>query len=143
MVKLEVGEPVKVPLPVTVPLTVNLNPFKVITPESDILLTVTSAGNVGCMPPDGIITLAVGAGTPPHQLPAVFQLTSTAPVHVPAAFTFICTPPAGPAKVPVQGAAVFSICTQYVVVLPGETVRVEFVAPPIGDVPTTAPVPHW
>ena len=42
-----------------------------------------------------------------------------------------------------QGPAVFSIRTQYVVVLPGDTVSVELVAPPIGLVPTTAPVPHW
>ena len=29
------------------------------------------------------------------------------------------------------------------VVVVGDTVRVELLAPPIGLVPTTAPVPHW
>ena len=42
-----------------------------------------------------------------------------------------------------QGPAVFSMRTQYVVVTTGDTVSVELVAPPIGLVPTTAPVPHW
>ena len=42
-----------------------------------------------------------------------------------------------------HGAVVFSIRTQYVVVTTGDTVNVELVAPPIGLVPTTAPVPHW
>ena len=48
-----------------------------------------------------------------------------------------------PLVVAVHGALVFWIRTQYVVVLPGDTVSVELVAPAIGLVPTTAPVPHW
>ena len=48
-----------------------------------------------------------------------------------------------PVVVAVQGEDVFSILTQYVVVLVGDTVNVEPVAPTIGLVPTTAPVPHW
>ena len=47
-----------------------------------------------------------------------------------------------PPVVAVHGEEVFSIRTQYVVVMDGDTVRVELVAPPIGLVPTTAPVPH-
>ena len=48
-----------------------------------------------------------------------------------------------PLVVDVQGPAVFSIRTQLVVVVVGDTVNVDPVAPPIGDVPATAPVPHW
>ena len=49
----------------------------------------------------------------------------------------------GPPVFTEQGEAVFSIRTQYVVVLPGETLSVKLVSPTIGDVPTTLPVPHW
>ena len=48
-----------------------------------------------------------------------------------------------PLVVAVQGEEVFSILTQYVVVVEGDTESVELVAPTIGLVPTTAPVPHW
>lgn len=42
----------------------------------------------------------------------------------------------------VHGAVVFSILTQYVVVITGETISVEAVWPAKGDVPNIDPVPH-
>ena len=73
MIRLEVFEPVSVPEPVIVPLTVKVNPFRLIIPLRDILFTDKLADKVGCVPPDGILMLSAGPGTaPPHQLPPVF-----------------------------------------------------------------------
>ena len=80
---------------------------------------------------------AVNVVEPPLQM--------SAPVTLEGAVEdwFTVTSFVTPVVVGEHGPAVFSIRTQYVVVLPGDTVSVGLVAPPIGLVPTTAPVPHW
>ena len=90
--------------------------------------------------------MALVPKVPPTAVKVVeLPLQISAPVTLVGAadgwFTVIVT--VVPPVVDVQGLAVFSIRTQYVVVVVGDTVNVELVAPPIGLVPTTAPVPHW